>query len=160
MWRSRVRFSSIAPKKNDYSKEWSFFFECGAKPTERLVGSFRPSAAGGRRSEGRKGAAVDKKATHQGSFLSGTARVNHIGSVFVTSSILVNSSIVAANIAALETPTQKSGCFSYALLLLLYRKKARLAQLFGCKRPHHVSQSLPPFYDMHLRCIICVCTVF
>ena len=32
-----------------------------------------------------------------------------------------------------------------APLLLLFRKRARSARLFGCKRPHDGSQSLPPF---------------
>ena len=33
-------------------------------------------------------------------------------------------------------------------LLFLFRKKARSALLFGCKRPHDGSLSLPPFYDI------------
>ena len=32
-------------------------------------------------------------------------------------------------------------------LLLLFRKKARLARLFACKRAHDGSQSLPPFCE-------------
>jgi len=32
-------------------------------------------------------------------------------------------------------------------LPLLFRKKARSAHLFGCKRPHDGSLSLPPFCD-------------
>ena len=32
-----------------------------------------------------------------------------------------------------------------APLLLLFRKRARSARLFGCKRPHDGSRSLPPF---------------
>ena len=41
----------------------------------------------------------------------------------------------------------KSGHFSYAPLLLLFRKKAHSARLFGCKRPRDDSLSLPPFCD-------------
>ena len=36
-------------------------------------------------------------------------------------------------------------------LLLLFRKKARSARLFACKRAHNGSQSLPPFCEMRLR---------
>ena len=35
-----------------------------------------------------------------------------------------------------------------ASLLLLFRKKARLARLFTCKRTHYGSLSLPPFCDV------------
>ena len=34
-------------------------------------------------------------------------------------------------------------------LLFLFRKKARSVLLFGCKRPHNGSLSLPPFYDIY-----------
>ena len=40
-----------------------------------------------------------------------------------------------------------SGHFSYPPLLLLFRKKARLAYLFECSRTHDGSLSLPPFYE-------------
>ena len=36
---------------------------------------------------------------------------------------------------------------SLASLFLLFRKKARAPHLFGCKRPHDGSLSLPPFYE-------------
>jgi len=36
---------------------------------------------------------------------------------------------------------------SPAPLFLLFRKKARSAYLFGCKRPHDGALSLPPFYE-------------
>ena len=37
---------------------------------------------------------------------------------------------------------------SPASLLLLFRKKARSAHLFGCKRPHNGSLSLPTFCEL------------
>ncbi len=40
---------------------------------------------------------------------------------------------------------------SHAPSFLLFRKKARSARLFACKRTHNGSQSLPPFCEMRLR---------
>ena len=40
-----------------------------------------------------------------------------------------------------------NGHFSYASLLLLFRKKSHSARLLGCKRPRNDSLSLPTFCD-------------
>ena len=40
-----------------------------------------------------------------------------------------------------------SGHFSYAPLLLLFRKKARSSRLFACKRANYAFVSLPPFCE-------------
>ena len=53
------------------------------------------------------------------------------------------------------TSKQSSLCFDFfiqkshppASLLLLFRKKSRSANLFGCKRPHDGSLSLPTFCE-------------
>ena len=51
-----------------------------------------------------------------------------------------------------------SGHFSYASLLLLFRKKARSSRLFACKRANYAFVSLPPFCEnvpsarLHLYC--------
>ena len=40
---------------------------------------------------------------------------------------------------------------SHAPSFLLFRKKARSARLFACKRAHNGSQSIPPYCEMRLR---------
>ena len=40
---------------------------------------------------------------------------------------------------------------SHAPSFLLFRKKARSARLFGCKRPHNAFGSLPTFCEQRLR---------
>lgn len=44
-----------------------------------------------------------------------------------------------------------------ASLLLLFRKKARSACLFGCKRPHNGTLSLPPFCEQAPCGAGCIC---
>ena len=48
-----------------------------------------------------------------------------------------------------------SGHFSYAPLLLLFRKKAHARRIFACKRAHNAFGSLPSFCDMRLRFVGC-----
>ena len=74
----------------------------------------------------------------------------HLPKVNVASSNLVSRSTSQQTTLHSKIPAF-AGIFSYASLLLLFRKKARSARLLGCKRPHNDSLSLPPFCELRLR---------
>jgi len=59
---------------------------------------------------------------------------------------------VAAYFAAIKIPSLRTGYFSYAPSLLLFRKRSRPAYLLGCKRPRNGSLSQSTFCGLRLRC--------